>query len=126
MENNINTPPSLKLNFSTQNVRSLNIATKNIITEQKLLAITKNSTDVIFLCDLRLHSSKQIVACQEITKKLYLMGYKFIHNSPTSSRGVGVLIKKSALENLIIHNTLRDVDGNFIYWTLNTFHIGTL
>ncbi len=92
----------------------MNIATKNIITEQKLLAITKNSTDVIFLCDLRLHSTKQIVACQEITKKLHLMGYKFIHNSPSSSRGVGVLIKKSALENLIIHNTLRDLEGNFI------------
>ncbi len=104
----------LKLNFSTQNVRSLNIATKNLITDQKLLAITKNGTDVIFLCDLRIHSLKQIVACQEITKRLHLMGYKFIHNSPTSSRGVGILIKKSALDNLVIHNILRDRDGNFI------------
>ena len=92
----------------------MNIATKNLITDQKLLAITKNGTDVIFLCDLRLHSNKQIVACQEITKRLYLMGYKFIHNSPTSSRGVGVLIKKTVLENLIIHNILRDFEGNYI------------
>jgi hypothetical protein len=93
-ENNIDVLTGLKLNFSTQNVRSLNIATKNLITDQKLLAITKNGTDVIFLCDLRIQSNKQIVACQEITKRLYLMGYKFIHNSPTSSRGVGILIKK--------------------------------
>ncbi len=94
MENNIEVLPGLKLNFSTQNVRSLNVATKNLFTDQKLLAVTRNGTDVIFLCDLRLHSSKQIIACKEISKRLYLMGYKFIYNSPTASRGVGILIKK--------------------------------
>jgi len=49
------------------------------------------------------------------------MGYKFIHNSPTSSRGVGILIKKSALDNLVIHNILRDSDGNFILLDIEHF-----
>ncbi len=42
------------------------------------------------------------------------MGYKFIHNSPTSSRGVGILLKKSLLDNLNILNTVRDREGNYI------------
>jgi len=49
------------------------------------------------------------------------MGYKFIYNSPTASRGVGILIKKTALENLIIHNTVRDTEGNFILLDVEHF-----
>jgi hypothetical protein len=47
-ENNIANVYSPNLNFSTQNVRSLNISTKNIITEQKILAIVKGGSDIIF------------------------------------------------------------------------------
>jgi exonuclease III len=43
-----------------------------------------------------------------------LLGYKFIHNSPLSNRGVGILIKKKTLENLHILNTVRDLEGNHI------------
>ena len=48
------------LTFSTQNVRSMNISTKNDITQQKVLAICKLKTDFIFLSDMRLNSTKQI------------------------------------------------------------------
>ena len=61
-ENNIVNIHNLDLNFSTQNVRSLNISTKNIITEQKILAIVKGGNDIIFLSDLRLNSRIQHVA----------------------------------------------------------------
>jgi exonuclease III len=102
------------LNFSTQNVRSLNISTKNIITDQKILATVGLGSDIIFLSDLRLNSNKQCVACKEITKRFYLLGYKLIHNSPLSNRGVGILIKKKTLDNLHILNTVRDLEGNHI------------
>ncbi len=104
----------IDLNFDTQNVRSFNIATKNIITEQKLLAVTKSGNDIVFLSDLRLNSLKQIIACKELVKKFYFRGYKFIFNSPSSSMGVGILIKKTALEKISILNTVRDTEGNFI------------
>jgi exonuclease III len=104
----------IDLNFCTQNVRSLNIASKNIITEQKIHAVTKNGCDIVFLSDLRLNSLKQIVACKEISQKFYFRGYKFIHNSPVSSRGVGILVKRTVLEKVSIVNTVRDTDGNYI------------
>jgi hypothetical protein len=64
----------IDLNFCTQNVRSLNIASKNIITEQKIHAVTKNGCDIVFLSDLRLNSLKQIVACKEIYFKRFISG----------------------------------------------------
>jgi exonuclease III len=114
-ENNITVPNlAFDLNISTQNVRSLNISTKNIITDQKILAIAGLCSDIIFLSDLRLNSLKQSVACKDITKRFHLLGYKFIHNSPHSNRGVGILVKKKAMEKLNIVNTVRDLDGNHI------------
>ncbi len=104
----------LNLNFSTQNVRSLDISTKNIITEQKILPVTKYGSDVIFLSDLRLNSYKQIEACKDLNKMFYLLGYKFIHNSTTSNRGVGILVKREFLEGFKIINTVRDSENNFI------------
>jgi hypothetical protein len=44
----------------------------------------------------------------------YLLGYKFIHNSKTSNRGVGILIKREIFEGFEIKNTVRDVENNFI------------
>jgi hypothetical protein len=97
---------SLDLNFVTQNVRSLNISTKNIFTEQKILAITNSGADIIFLSDLRLNSYKQIDACKDIAKKFFLRGYKLLHNSVTSSRGVGILINRKVSENIVICNII--------------------
>ena len=114
-ENNITVPNlAFDLNISTQNVRSLNISTKNIITDQKILAVVGLCSDIIFLSDLRLNSLKQSVACKDITKCFQLLGYKFIHNSPHSNRGVGILIKKQAMEKIHILNTVRDLEGNHI------------
>jgi exonuclease III len=114
-ENNITVPNlAFDLNISTQNVRSLNISTKNIITDQKILAVVGLCSDIIFLSDLRLNSLKQSVACKDITKRFQLLGYKFIHNSPHSNRGVGILIKKKAMEKIHILNTVRDLEGNHI------------
>ena len=104
----------MDLNFSTQNVRSLNISTKNIITDQKILAVVGLGSDIIFLSDTRLNSNKQCVPCKEIVKRFYLLGYKFIHNSPLSNRGVGILLKKKVLDNLTVVNTIRDLEGNYI------------
>jgi hypothetical protein len=101
VEENITTNANtFDLNFSTQNVRSLNISTKNIITDQKILATVGLGSDIIFLSDIRLNSNKQCVACKEITKRFYLLGYRFIHNSPFSNRGVGILIKKKTMEKI--------------------------
>ena len=113
-ENNIVNIHSLDLNFSIQNVRSLNISTKNIITEQKFLAIVKGGNDIIFLSDLRLNSRIQHVACSELIKTFYLHGYKFIHNSTISSRGVGILIHRKVLDNIIVYSINRDVNCNYI------------
>jgi len=88
--------------------------TKNVITEQKIFAITRDNSDIIFLSDLRLNSIKQVSACKEICKTLYFRGYKFIHNSPTSLRGVGILIKKEVFDSSTIFSTIRDRDGNYI------------
>jgi len=41
-----------------------------------------------------------------------LKGYKFIYNSKSSSRGVGILLKSSLV--YIIHNTLHDFDDNYL------------
>ena len=79
-----------------------------------MLAVTKGGQDIIFLSDLRLHSLKQIQACKEISKRFYFMGYKFIHNSPTSARGVGILVKRNLLDKFNIVNTIRDREGNYI------------
>jgi exonuclease III len=115
VEENITTNANtFDLNFSTQNVRSLNISTKNIITDQKILATVGLGSDIIFLSDIRLNSNKQCVACKEITKRFYLLGYRFIHNSPFSNRGVGILIKKKTMEKIQLLNTVRDFEGNHI------------
>ena len=102
------------LNFSSQNVRSLNIATKNKTTEQKILAITKYNNDIILLCDLRLNSQKQKKACEEIEKKFSFHGYSFIHNSKNSLRGVGILIKEKIYQQMIIHRRYKDEGGNIL------------
>jgi exonuclease III len=113
-ENNFATVNTLDFNFSTQNVRSLNISTKNVITEQKILAIVKGGCDIIFLSDLRLNSLNQSTACKELVKTFYLHGYKFIHNSKISSRGVGILINRKILDVVTIHSVNRDINCNYL------------
>jgi len=101
--------------FAIQNVRSLNISTKNEITLQKIIAVCNLDTDFIFLSDLRLNSEKQISAVNDLDKRLFLKGYKLIHNSTNSLRGVGILIKKKfSDEGFKIVNIERSADCNII------------
>jgi len=98
----MNTLSTLGLSFGIQNVRSLNISTKNELTTQKIIAICSLKNDFIFLSDLRLNSTKQIAAVNDLDKQFSFNGYKLIHNSCTSSRGVGILVKKQTYEKLTI------------------------
>ena len=85
LNQNVNTNSKLAgTTLSIQNVRSLNVSTKNEITTQKILAICKLGSDLIFLCDLRLNSTKQVSAVHDLEKKLFLKGYKLFHNSTNS------------------------------------------
>ena len=103
------------LTFSSQNVRSLNISTKNEITAQKILAICNLQSDFIFLSDIRLNSNKQISALHDVEKKFFLKGYTLVHNSHNSLRGVGILISKKILDkNFAITNTVTSNCGNFL------------
>ena len=103
------------LTFSIQNVRSMNISTRNDLTIQKILAIVSVKTDVIFLSDLRLNSIKQKSAIHDLEKKFFLHGYKFIHNSCTSIRGVGILLHKKIVDSeFAVLNSVSNGDGNFL------------
>ena len=83
---------NLNISISIQNVRSLNISTKNDLTTQKIISICSLKTDFIFLSDLRLNSLKQKAAVHDLEKTFAFNGYKFLHNSHIPSRGVGILI----------------------------------
>ncbi len=94
-----NNTSALGLSISCQNVRSFNISTKNDITQKKIIAIASLKSDIVFLSDIRLNSTKQISAKHDLEKKFFLSGYKLFHNSSLPSRGVGILIKNSLLES---------------------------
>ena len=105
---------STQFTFSIQNVRSLNISTRNDITLQKIIAICSLNTDFIFLSDLRLNSLKQISAINDLKKRFFLKGYEFFHNSTRPSRGTGILIRKKIRDsNFRILSEVCDLDGNF-------------
>jgi len=113
---NINTNSKLMgTSFSIQNVRSLNISTKNEITVQKLLGVCKLGTDFIFLSDMRLNSSKQVSAVHDLDKKLFLKGYKLYHNSGTSLRGVGIMVSKKYSESgFSVLEEIKSDDNNIL------------
>jgi len=66
------------------------------------------------LSDLRLNSAKQIAAVNDLEKTFLFNSYKFIHNSSTSSRGVGILIKKIVWDKIQILERVNSEDGNFL------------
>ncbi len=68
------------LSFASQNLRSLNISTKNRITRDKIFAITREKQDIILLCDLKLNSNIQKAAVHDVEKYFFLNGYKLYHN----------------------------------------------
>jgi len=104
------------ISFAIQNVRSLNISTKNEITTQKIMAISNLKSDFIYLSDVRLNSNKQVSAVHDLEKQFFLNGYKLFHNSTTSLRGVGILVNKSVFSktSFKILNVERSEDGNIL------------
>jgi exonuclease III len=79
-------------------------------TSKKIFSITREKDDVVFLCDTRLNSDKQISAINDIKKRFAFRGYDLFFNSKTNSRGVGILISKKL--SYVIHNEYADVVGN--------------
>ncbi len=57
--------------FASQNVRSLNISTKNDITWEKIISITQCRCDFIMLSDIRLNSMKLKSAVHDIEKNFF-------------------------------------------------------
>jgi len=92
----------------------MNISTKNDLTTQKVLAICSIKTDFIFLSDMRLNSTKQVAAINDLEKKFFFNGYKLLYNSRDSSRGVGILIEKKIQEKIQVLGRADSVDGNFL------------
>ena len=76
------------------------------------MALTKSSSDVVIMSDTRLNTLKQHAALHDLTKKFQSKGYELFHNSKSSSRGVGILLKKSLKWE--IHGSLLDFDDNYL------------
>ena len=76
------------------------------------MALTKQKHDFILVCDVRLNSLKQSAAIHDLEKKFKLKGYDFIHNSKSSSRGVGILINNNTSYTIL--NKTVDFYDNYI------------
>ena len=106
------------INFSAQNLRSLNTSTRNEVTLKKLIAITRNKDDVILVSDLRLNTQKNPSVEHDISKICFGLGYNIYTCSKLSSRGVGILINKNL--TYVIHNSVPDsISNNFILLDLS-------
>ncbi len=100
------------INFSSQNVCSLNVSKPGRKTYAKLAAITRSGSEVIFLSDVRLNSNKQIASVNDIEKKLKFLGHNLYHNSKHNSRGVAILL--STKLNYIIVEKTEDISCNVL------------
>ena len=112
-------PPLLafpEITLSSLNCNSLNMSTiSSVRQKQKIYAITKLKTDFIFLSDIRLGGLTHENKITELENSLLFNpheGYKLIHNSNKSSRGVGILIKHN-LPVLVLAEA-RDHNSNIL------------
>ena len=112
-------PPLLafpEITFSSLNCNRLNMSTiSSVRQKQKIYAITKLKTDFIFLSDIRLGGLTHENKITELENSLLFNpheGYKLIHNSNKSSRGVGILIKHN-LPVLVLAEA-RDHNSNIL------------
>jgi exonuclease III len=101
-----------KINFSCQNVCSLNISKPGRKTYSKLIAVTKSGADIVFLSDTRLNSNKQVAGINDIEKKCKFLGYSLNHNSKFNSRGTAILI--SSKLKYTVEKTYCDDIGNIL------------
>jgi exonuclease III len=118
----------LNLNFSIQNVNSLNVSKPGKIQFKKICAVTNGDCDIIILCDIRLNSAFKQHGAHNIEKIFFNRGYKIIYNSKKNSRGVGILISRKV--NLVINQTLSDNDDNYLLLDItcgsNNLIVGTI
>jgi hypothetical protein len=101
-----------KINFTCQNICSLNISKPSKKTYSKLAATVKNGSDIILLSDTRLNSDRQIAGVNDIEKRLKFLGYSMIHNSHNNSRGTAILIP-NRLDHTV-DNTYKDEECNIL------------
>jgi exonuclease III len=101
-----------RINISVQNVCSLNVSKPSHKTHSKIIAVTKSDSDVIFLCDTRLNSTKQVAGVNNIIKKFKFLGYTLYHNSTTNSRGTAILISNKLVYTL--EDTFKDAECNIL------------
>jgi exonuclease III len=99
-----------RINISVQNVCSLKVSKPSHKTHSKIIAVTKSDSDIIFLCDTRLNSNKQIAGVNDITKKFKFLGYTLYHNSTTNSRGVAILFSNKLVYT--IEDIFKDEECN--------------
>ena len=88
------------ITFSSINCSSLNMSTLSSSHHKlKLYGITKLKADFIFLSDIRLGSKSLVGNSIAILERTFLVNpycaYTLYANSSRSSRGVGILVKKS-------------------------------
>ena len=90
------TPPlALELTVSIQNCNSLNLTTNIRSYELKIAAIKSLNTDIIFLSDTRLVSTKGVSGTKRLKDSMRdAKGKKYdvFTNSKSNSRGVAILI----------------------------------
>jgi hypothetical protein len=113
-----------KINFSSQNVCSLNISKPCRKTYAKLIAVTKSGADIIFLSDIRLNSNKQIAGVNDVEKKCKFLGYSFYHNSRFGSRGTAILI--SSKLKYTVEKTYFDDIGNILLMLIRVGNVQLL
>jgi exonuclease III len=101
------------INFSCQNVCSLNVSKPSKRTHEKLISLTNCGSDIIFISDTRMNSDKQIAGVNNIVKKLGFMGYSLHHNSLKSSRGVAILVSNKLVYTII--DEYRDEACNILF-----------
>ena len=77
------------------------------------MAVTRDKDDIVLLCDLRLNSGRNRTVEKEVKNICFNLGYNAYLNSVLSSRGVGILFKRTL--NYTVHRAEYDeVSNNFI------------
>jgi hypothetical protein len=107
---------SHNISVSSINCNSLNCSISSKQNQNlKINGITKLSSDIILLGDIRL-SNKNLTLCADEVKKLFLVNmfdaYELIYNSSLNKRGVGILINKKLCFTL--QNIINDQEENFL------------
>jgi exonuclease III len=88
------------------------VSTKCKKTSKKIATLLNTGADIILLSDIKLNSSIQSHATNDILKQISYKNYDMVHNSLYASRGVGILFKKNI--GLVINSKRADRSGNLL------------